>query len=338
MHCPTAWGQWAVELLQCTASLPGGSGQRNSCNTLPHCLGAVGSATPAIQCLTAWGQWAVQPLQYSAALLGGSGQWNSCNALPHYPRAVGSATPAMHCLTAWGQWAADLLQCTAPLPGVVLCCVVLCYVVLCCVGFGVVWCAEGANTRRQRPGYLPAGTGKREGCVSQRALCVVWCAPVAESHPFLGRLVAFVLGCPGDILPLCLVTGDHRWCFTCACWGCAKPLGDTDTQECMRCKCYVHATCINDGACLSCARPAPEEVADPRSEQRPFHASWQSGRPWLKYEDRMMHCAACRAHPQLGAQPEWISGIKNCKWDKIKKHQQSGCHAVSLALWNQLVS
>ena len=51
-------------------------------------------------------------------------------------------------------------------------------------------------------------------------------------------------------------SGDHRWCFTCACRGCAKPLGDTDTQQCMRCKCYVHATCINDGACLSCARPA----------------------------------------------------------------------------------
>ena len=27
MHCLTAWGQWAVELLQCTASLPEGSGQ-----------------------------------------------------------------------------------------------------------------------------------------------------------------------------------------------------------------------------------------------------------------------------------------------------------------------
>ena len=26
----------------------------------------------------------------------------------------------------------------------------------------------------------------------------------------------------------------------------------------------------------------------------------------------MMHCAACRTYPQLGAQPEWISGIKNC--------------------------
>ena len=86
MHCLTAWGQWAVELLQCTASLPGGSGQCNSCNALPHCPG-------------------------------GSGQCNSCNALPHCLGAVGSATPAMHCLTALGQWAAELLQCTASLPG-----------------------------------------------------------------------------------------------------------------------------------------------------------------------------------------------------------------------------
>ena len=37
---------------------------------------------------------------------------------------------------------------------------------------GVVWCAEGAVTRRQWPGCLPTGTGKREGCVCcVRAVC-----------------------------------------------------------------------------------------------------------------------------------------------------------------------
>ena len=121
--------------MQCTAPLPGGSGQCNSCNAVPHSLGAVGSATPATHCLTAWGQWAVDPpqctaplpwgqwaadpLQYTAALPGGSGQCNSCNALtaslpggsgqcnfcnalPHCPGAAGSAPPAMHCLTPSG--------------------------------------------------------------------------------------------------------------------------------------------------------------------------------------------------------------------------------------------
>ena len=73
MHCSTAWGQWAVDLLQHTASLP---------------------------CLTAWGLWAVDLLQCTAPLPGGSGQWTSCNALPHSLGAVGSGTPAMHCLTA----------------------------------------------------------------------------------------------------------------------------------------------------------------------------------------------------------------------------------------------
>ena len=72
--------------LQCTASLPGGSRPCNPCNALPHCLGAVDSAAPAMHCLTALG-------------------------------AVGSATPAVHCLTAWGQRTVQLLQCTAPLPG-----------------------------------------------------------------------------------------------------------------------------------------------------------------------------------------------------------------------------
>ena len=52
-HGITIWGQWAVQLLQQNASLPGDSGQWDSFNTLPHCLRAVGSATPAIRCLTA---------------------------------------------------------------------------------------------------------------------------------------------------------------------------------------------------------------------------------------------------------------------------------------------
>ena len=79
MHCPTAWGHWAVQLLQYTAALPGGSGQRNSCTALPQCPGAVGSGTPATHCLTAWEQWAVQLLQCTASL-------------------------------PWGQWAVQLLQ------------------------------------------------------------------------------------------------------------------------------------------------------------------------------------------------------------------------------------
>ena len=99
-HRHTACRLWAVELLLCTAALPGGCGQWNSCNTLPLCLGALGSATPATHCLTACGQWAVQLLQ-----------------LPHRVVAVGSAAPATHCLTAWGQWPMGLLQRTASLPG-----------------------------------------------------------------------------------------------------------------------------------------------------------------------------------------------------------------------------
>ena len=53
---PHCLQQWAVQLLQYTAALPWGSGQCNSCNALPRCPGAVGSATPAMHCLTAWEQ------------------------------------------------------------------------------------------------------------------------------------------------------------------------------------------------------------------------------------------------------------------------------------------
>ena len=37
---------------------------------------------------------------------------------------------------------------------------------------GVVWCAEGAVTKRQRPGCLPTGTGKRAGLCVLCARCV----------------------------------------------------------------------------------------------------------------------------------------------------------------------
>ena len=74
-----------AELLQCTATLPGRSGQWNSCHTLPNCLGAMGTAILAIH----------RPVH------GASGQWNSCNALPLCLGAVGRGTSATHCLTAY---------------------------------------------------------------------------------------------------------------------------------------------------------------------------------------------------------------------------------------------
>ena len=77
MHYLTARGKWVVELpaLQglgaagCRSYTANCPPQCNSCNTLPHCLGAVGRATPATRCHTAWGPWAVQLLQCTASLL-----------------------------------------------------------------------------------------------------------------------------------------------------------------------------------------------------------------------------------------------------------------------------
>ena len=101
IHRLTAWGHWAPEPLQCTTSLPRGSGQCNSCNALLHILGAVGMAIPAWHGPAALGQRVVGLLQYTASLPGGSGQCNSCNALSHSLGAVGSATPTLpHCLGA----------------------------------------------------------------------------------------------------------------------------------------------------------------------------------------------------------------------------------------------
>ena len=60
-----------MELRRCTASLPGGSGQCNSCYAQPHCFSAAGSGTPAMYCRTAWAQLAMELLQYTATLPGG---------------------------------------------------------------------------------------------------------------------------------------------------------------------------------------------------------------------------------------------------------------------------
>ena len=152
MHYLTSWGQSAVQLVYCTASLPWGSGRCNSCNARPHRRGTLGSRSPAMRgptsfgdlescpggshyvisqtlamrCLSASGQWAVELLQCTPTPPAGRGQCNSYlgavgrgrsyNALPPSLGAVGSATPPMHCFNAYWQWAVELLSCTATLP------------------------------------------------------------------------------------------------------------------------------------------------------------------------------------------------------------------------------
>ena len=129
-----------MELVQCSASLPKdngqcnscnalqplprGSGQWNLCNALPHCSGATGSGTAAMQyhttkllqivphclgaggsatltmhgthCHTALGQWEMEFLKWTTSAPGGRGNWNSyhANALPQCRGAVGSGTLA----------------------------------------------------------------------------------------------------------------------------------------------------------------------------------------------------------------------------------------------------
>ena len=77
MHYLIAWVKWAVQVVQCTASLLEGSGQWNSSNALPHCFGAVGSGTRIMHYLIAWGQRVVELLQCTATRLGGSGLCSS---------------------------------------------------------------------------------------------------------------------------------------------------------------------------------------------------------------------------------------------------------------------
>ena len=136
LSCTTAlpWGQWAVQLSECTATLPRSSGRRNSYNArltklggrgvprrrrplreegssrnaLPHCLGAIGSATPAMHRHTASGRWAVEFLQSAGPA---AVYCRSCTAhcpkggrrciarvvLPTAPKYRDSASKEFHC-------------------------------------------------------------------------------------------------------------------------------------------------------------------------------------------------------------------------------------------------
>ena len=91
VHRRTAWGQWAVELLQHTAAPPGGSGKWNPCGhtvlgqwavVRSYCLGAVGTRSPSAHRRTTLGQRAVEFLRYTAAQPWSSGKWIACGTVP----------------------------------------------------------------------------------------------------------------------------------------------------------------------------------------------------------------------------------------------------------------
>ena len=98
LYCLITLGQWALELLLKTPSLPLGSGQWNCFCTLPHCL-----ALP--HCPS--GQWVLEFLQFAASVRWGSVELYPFCALPYCPGAVTAAeslpyTPSLP----WGsgQW------------------------------------------------------------------------------------------------------------------------------------------------------------------------------------------------------------------------------------------
>ena len=75
-YCYTVGVQWAVGLLQCTATLLGSSEHWDSFIALPHCGGAPGGGTaPVHYCHTAREQWVVGLLQSTATPLGSSLLW-----------------------------------------------------------------------------------------------------------------------------------------------------------------------------------------------------------------------------------------------------------------------
>ena len=88
MHGHNACGQWALKLLQCTATVPGAVGDGTP---TMHCHSTCGAwAMATLQCTSTLpaGPWGVELLQCTSTLLGGSGRRKVCNALPHCLGAV----------------------------------------------------------------------------------------------------------------------------------------------------------------------------------------------------------------------------------------------------------
>ena len=56
--------------------------------------------------------------------------------------------------------------------------------------------------------------------------------------------------------------------------------------------------------------PKPRLSPRPRKKQvkRRFNPQWKVGRAWLHFENGVMSCLACRAHPQMGLQKVWLDG------------------------------
>ena len=85
-----------MKLLQCVATQPRGGGRSNCCNAPPQCLGALGSASAAVQCHSNCAQWAVEVVQCTFTLLHGRRKYNCCNAMPHCTGVVGRGFRARH--------------------------------------------------------------------------------------------------------------------------------------------------------------------------------------------------------------------------------------------------
>ena len=85
----------------------------------------------------------------------------------------------------------SVVWCGAVWGGAVHVCVCVCV----CVCVRACVCAEGAVSKRQWPGWS-CTNGRREGCVSERAPCVVCCAPVAEGRHPLSPSLALAAGLP----------------------------------------------------------------------------------------------------------------------------------------------
>ena len=108
-RCPSARGNWAMEPMLQTTTLPGGIMQPNPCHTLRQCAGAVGSGDSAVHYQTSQDRGHSNSCHTPPHHLG-NGQRNSYHTLPHHGGAVGLGTRYAHYHAVWRQRATRFLM------------------------------------------------------------------------------------------------------------------------------------------------------------------------------------------------------------------------------------
>ena len=106
-------------------------------------------------------------------------------------------------------------------------------------------------------------------------------------------------------------------------------------HTCKTCHRQGHHGCVRsvllEAMCNVCSAPKPDPPP-PQPKVRLSKEKCCVGLPWLRHQDGLMWCLACREHPQVGIRSSWPDGTPHLHVSTVKNHTKCGLHAKPLAL------